>query len=354
MTRTSHPNDVFKMVAILAIIITWTIVSCRTQKESKASQDLKSPLVDSLNQVISSYILKFDSSERRNAQLLDSAGRAETDGQKARQEMTEMYQTLTRVKAEKDEQRKVMLNAQADADIAKLKLTRDASEQTRLEKEIAGLRAAARQTRVDTGGLNNRPSKSDRVLGEIVFYCPREMREGESRTVTATIGQMIKEPVIRSIMRDQINRERAQLKQAPITDEDLRTESLHLLDSVEVLLLDPGERMKGTDSPDHTSWRKVDTAAESWNWLISPKNGEGGKADIDLFLTVRTKGNQNSILNYLYPIKINLPQTLWQAFLKKLLDIGWLFATVGSIIGFLVKHFWDKKKSAGQVPNNTE
>jgi len=195
-------------------------------------------------------------------------------------------------------------------------------------------------------------------IGDVVFYCPSRLREGETEKVIATLGKFVDITSLKNNILDFVNDTRKQRLQQPITEKDIVEKKLDLLDSVDVELDDPSNRIAVVAERNQIQWRKlIDSASENWGWYITPKENEGGKADVSLYLTVWTKGAGagNRIFSKPYIIHIELPETIWQAFLRKMRDIGWVFVILGSSIGFLVgKRKKKDDKEAGETLKPTE
>ena len=167
----------------------------------------------------------------------------------------------------------------------------------------------------------------------VIFYCPKSLKEGETERISVSISKLdsniIKENIIQFI-----NDERKQKSQPLISKKDLEQKNINLLDSVKVDLIDPSGRIKIIND-NQLTWRKVDLTNQEWYWYLTPNKDEGGKSPVSIYLNISTKDNSN-ILTKPFVIKIDLPETIWQAFLRKLRDIGWIITILGSIIGFFI------------------
>ena len=167
----------------------------------------------------------------------------------------------------------------------------------------------------------------------VIFYCPKNLKEGETERVSVSISKLDSN-IIKTNIINFINDERKQKSQSLITEKDIEEKHINLLDSVKVDLIDPSGRVK-IISDNQSVWRKVDSTNQEWYWYLTPNKDEGGKSPVSIYLNVSTKDNVN-VLTKPFIIKIDLPETIWQAFLRKLRDIGWVITILGSIIGFFI------------------
>src|SRR5262249_45077102 len=134
---------------------------------------------------------------------------------------------------------------------------------------------------------------------------------------------------------------RAQQRKAPVTLAAIQRKEVVLADHVRMTLEDPSGRVRIDTIAQHRSTRPFSPEHdERWTWTVAPNKGEGGKADVILFLTVTTMDSLNTLhgdpFRKQFALRIALPESLWQAFKRAALDIRWLFGIIGSVVGFFL------------------
>lgn len=184
--------------------------------------------------------------------------------------------------------------------------------------------------------------------GQLIFYCPQKLKEGQSIHVTAAVSNQVDPAIAKKIVYESVNNQNAALGEESIQMEELSSRELAILDSVKLELEDPSKRVEITPETDQVLWRKVNKGETAeWSWYIIPKKDEGGKAPVVLYLKAFTKNvgqpPKKTIQQY-YTLSIDLPETVMQAFLRKLRDIDWLVGIIGAIIAYFIGMWRERKK----------
>lgn len=187
---------------------------------------------------------------------------------------------------------------------------------------------------------------------DIVLYCPRELRENKSDLVAASVSLNDFSKEMKQAILNEVNSIRANQGKKPITEADLKNDQIRISDYIKLTLTDPSNRVdiqtaEGTDA----SFHKFDPQQPmEWRWFVTPKEGEGNKGEVTVYITVwgKKEGQSDStfIKNKYYSFPVELKQTFFQALREKLNDITWLVAIIGSSISFLAGLWQGRKKKA--------
>lgn len=184
--------------------------------------------------------------------------------------------------------------------------------------------------------------------GQLIFYCPKKLKEGQSVHVTAAVTNQIDPTIGREMILNSINNQNEARGEERISIDEVDSRSVTILDSVKLELEDPSKRVEITPETDQALWRKVGKGETAeWSWYIIPKKEEGGKAPVILYLKAFTKNvgeSPKKTVQQYYPLSIDLPETVIQAFLRKLRDIDWLVGIIGAIIAYFIGMWRERKK----------
>lgn len=186
------------------------------------------------------------------------------------------------------------------------------------------------------------------ATGELIFYCPKKLKEGQSVHVIASLSNGVARALASERMLNQVNSQQQSGGEEHITANQLDYREVAILDSVKLELSDPSNRIDIKPESDQTVWRKLNKGeTEDWSWYLIPKKEEGGKAPVRLYLKAFTKNEglppRKTIQQY-YTLTIDLPETVWQAFLRKLRDIDWLVGMIGAIGAYFLGMWQERKK----------
>jgi hypothetical protein len=187
---------------------------------------------------------------------------------------------------------------------------------------------------------------------DIVLYCPRELRENKSDLVAASISMNDFSKEMKQVILNEVNSIRADQDKKPITEADLKSDKIRISDYIKLTLTDPSHRVdiktaEGTDA----SFHKFDPQQPmEWRWFVTPKEGEGNKGEVTIYITVwgKKEGQNDStfIKNKYYSFPVALKQTFWQSVWGKVNDITWLVAIIGSSVSFVAGLWQGRKKKA--------
>lgn len=184
--------------------------------------------------------------------------------------------------------------------------------------------------------------------GQLIFYCPKKLKEGQSVHVTAAVANQVDPTTGRQMIVNNINNQNEAIGEESISIDEVDSRSVIILDSVKLELEDPSNRVEITPETDQVLWRKVGKGEiAEWSWYIIPKKEEGGKAPVILYLKAFTKNvgeSPKKTIQQSYPLSIDLPETVIQAFLRKLRDIDWLVGIIGAIIAYFIGMWRERKK----------
>ncbi|MBS1535284.1 MAG: hypothetical protein JST78_09415 [Bacteroidetes bacterium] len=197
------------------------------------------------------------------------------------------------------------------------------------------------------------------IIGNIAFFCDREMREETTSEVRAMLSPLFNDQEIKNELLKSINESRAENNQKPLQLSDLISKKVNLGYYLKVELLDPGKKFqilnnsRENDSIEKKIFDDItnDYSRETfeWNWSVTPKAHAHGQAQLLLMVTPLDKNHQpnKKQIRKAYAINVKLKQAFWARVWDEMnRNPQW---AVGSIIAPIVTFLAGRylKKSSG-------